>query len=81
MFHQFFAMVANEYSEQIAAMPYGYSMNSLVLLHHWGEDFELTRWNKLVEKVSFHKLTFRVSQNVKANKNDYYNWIISNYSN
>jgi len=37
MFHLFFAMVAKEYPEQIAAMPYGYSMNSLVLLHHCDE--------------------------------------------
>ena len=40
IFHLFFAMVANEYPEEIAAMPHGQSQNSLVLLHHWSETFE-----------------------------------------
>lgn len=40
IFHLFFAMVANEYPEEIAAMPHGQSQNSIVLLHHWSETFE-----------------------------------------
>ncbi len=79
IFHLFFSMVAKEYPEQISAMPYGYSMNSLVLLHHWGELFEQKKWDKLTEKVSFHKLAFRTSEYVKQNKDDYYHWIISKY--
>lgn len=80
IFHLFFSMVAKEYPEQIAAMPYGYSMNSIVLLHHWGETFDQKKWDKLTSKVSFHKLAFRVSQSVIENKNDYYNWIVLNYT-
>lgn len=59
IFHLFFAMVAKEYPEQITAMPYGYSMNSLALLHHWGENFDHAKWNILTSKVCFHKITFR----------------------
>ena len=81
IFHLFFAMVAQEYSKEIAAMPYGYSMRSLTLLHHWDESFVQKKWDNLTSKVCFHKLAFRVSQSVIDNKNDYYNWIISNYSN
>lgn len=78
IFHLFFAMVAKEYPDEIAAMPYGYSMKSLTLLHHWSEPFEQRRWNKLTEKVCFHKLACRVSVKAKNNKNDYYNWILKN---
>ena len=81
MFHLFFKLVAKEYPEQIAAMPYGYSMWSLTLLHHWGERFNQEKWDRLTEKVSFHKLAFRTSESVKQSKDDYYNWIISNYTN
>ena len=79
IFHLFFSMVAKVYPEQIAAMPYGYSMNSLVLLHHWGEAFDQKKWDKLISKVCFHKLAFRTNELVKQNKDDYYNWIISKY--
>lgn len=79
IFHLFFSMVAKEYPEQITAMPYGYSMNSLVLLHHWGELFNQTRWEKLTGKVSFHKLAYRINNNVIKNKDNYYRYIIQTY--
>ena len=72
-------MVAKEYPEQIAAMPYGYSMNSLVLLHHWGETFDQKKWDKLTSRVSYHKLAFRVRESVRENKNNYYNRILELY--
>ena len=78
IFHLFFAMVAKEYPEEIAAMPYGYSMRSLTLLHHWNETFSQKQWDRLVSKVSFHKLAFRVGDKAKNNINSYYNWIINN---
>ena len=77
IFHLFFAMVAKEYQEEIAAMPYGYSMRSLTLLHHWNETFDQTKWNKLISRVSFHKLAFRVDQKTKENKNNFYNYILN----
>ena len=79
IFHLFFAKVAKEYPEQIAAMPYGYSVNSLVLLHHWGEQFDQNKWDKLVANVCFHKLAFRVNEEVKTNKNNYFNHILETY--
>lgn len=79
IFHLFFAMVAKEYPEQIAAMPYGQSQNSLVLLHHWGEKFDQKKWDKLANKVCFHKLAFRTKNEIKNNKHNYYNWILDNY--
>lgn len=79
IFHLFFAMISKEYPEQIAAMPYGQSQNSLVLLHHWGEKFDQRKWDKLTSEVCFHKLAFRVSQNVKEDKSNFYNHILSQF--
>jgi len=79
IFHLFFAIISKEYSEQIASMPYGQSQNSLVLLHHWGEEFEQKKWDKLTSQVCFHKLAFRVGEDVQNNKENYYNYILTEY--
>lgn len=76
IFHLFFAMISKEYPEQMAAMPYGQSQNSLVLLHHWGEKFEQKKWDKLTSQVCFHKLAFRIPQNVKEDEGNFYNYIL-----
>ena len=76
IFHLFFEMVAREFPEQVVAMPYGNSMDSLVLLHHWEEAFNQKKWDRLTRQVCFHKLAFRVSNETKKDKNNYYNWII-----
>lgn len=72
-------MISKEYPEQILAMPYGHSQNSLVLLHQWGEKFDQQKWDKLTNQVCFHKLAFRVSDDVKNNKENYYNHILNEY--
>ena len=79
IFHLFFAMISKEYPEQIAAMPYGQSQNSLVSLHHWGEKFDQKKWDNLTSKVCFHKLAFRVGEDVQNNKENYYNYILTEY--
>lgn len=79
IFHLFFVMISKEYPEQIAAMPYGQSQNSLVLLHHWGEKFEQKKWDKLTSHVCVHKLAFRVSEETKKNKESYYYYILNTY--
>ncbi len=79
IFHLFFALISKEYPEQITAMPYGQSQNSLVLLHHWEEGFEQKKWDKMTENVCFHKLAHRVRESVKNNKNSYYNKVLELY--
>lgn len=79
VFHLFFAMISKEYPEQIAAMSYGQSQNSLVLLHHWDEKFDQKKWDKLTSQVCFHKLAFRVGENVTKDKENYYNYILTEY--
>ncbi len=79
IFHLFFAMISKEYPEQMMEMPYAQSQRSLVLLHHWGEKFDQRKWDKLTSEVCFHKLAFRVSQNVKEDKSNFYNHILSQF--
>lgn len=79
IFHLFFAMISKVYPEQITAMPYGQSPNSLALLHHWGEKFEQKKWYKLTSHVCVHKLAFRVKDNIRNDKDNYYNWILNNF--
>lgn len=80
IFHLFFAMISKEFPEQMAAMPYAQSQNSLVLLHHWGERFEQRKWDKLTDQVCFHKLAFRTKDSVKATRENYYNYILNTYN-
>ncbi len=80
IFHLFFSMLSKEYTEEILAMPYGQSMNSLVIMHHLGEKFNQEKWEKLTQRVSFHKLAFRVSKEIKEDKDNYFNKIISLYT-
>ncbi len=76
IFHLFFEMVAREYPEQVGAMPYGCSQESIALMKHWNETFKQRQWDKLVSKVAFHKLSHRVSEEVKNNNDNYYNYIL-----
>lgn len=76
IFHLFFALVAKEYPKKIAAMPYGSSQRSIALMHHLGDTFNKEKWDKLVSKVSFHKLSFRLSDDIKNNKDNYYNYVL-----
>lgn len=80
IFHLFFSMISKEYPEEILSMPYGQSMNSLALLHHWGERFDQQKWDKLTSHVSFHKLAYRVSEETKKNKESYYYHILEQFN-
>lgn len=80
IFHLFFGFLSKEYPEEIAAMPYGQSMNSLVIMHHLGDKFDQEKWDKLTRRVCFHKLAFRVSDKVKEGKENYFNKVIQIYS-
>lgn len=79
LIHLFFEMAAREFPEMIATMPYGNSMDSLILLHHWGEPFHQKKWDRLTKQVAFHKLNFRVSEQIKKDKENYYNRILDDY--
>ncbi|MBQ6822962.1 MAG: hypothetical protein IJP39_11170 [Bacteroidales bacterium] len=79
IFHLFFSMLREVFPEEIAAMPYGYCMRSLALVHHWGEHFDRERWDRLVSRVSFHKLTYDIKPEVLRNKDSYYQYLIKDF--
>lgn len=79
IFHVFFSMIAKEYPDIIANMPYGYSVWSLTLENHWDESFNQKKWDKLTSLVCFHKLYYRVDDKLNNDKGNYYNWILEKY--
>ena len=81
IFHLFFTMAAEEYPEQVATMPYGDSVWSTTLMHHLGDTFNKEKWDKLVSKVSIHKLTYRLNDDIKNNKDNYYNYVLKSQTN
>lgn len=81
IFHLFFTMVAKDFPEQIAAMPYGYSVWSITLMHHLSDTYNKEQWDRLVSKVSFHKLAFRLRADIKNNNKNYYNYVLKSQNN
>lgn len=80
IFHLFFAVLSKEYPEQMLAMPYANSRDSLVLLNHWIEQFDKEKWDRLTARVTFQKLSARPDKaTVKASGN-FYNEILRIYS-
>lgn len=79
IFHVFFSMIAKEYHEMIANMPYGYSVWSLTLENHWEEPFIQKKWDKLINLVNFHKLYYRIDESVEKDKDNFYNRILEEY--
>ena len=44
-----------------------------------GEEFDRRKWDKLTSEVCFHKLAFRVREDIKKDKENYYNYILTEY--
>lgn len=77
MFHRFIEMIFCLRPEIAKAMPYGYSPNCHILVHHWTEPFNQAQWDKLIGKVYFHKLAHQIDDRIYDNKNNYFNHIIA----
>ena len=79
LIHYFFSLLAREYPEEIASMPYGYSVWSITLVAHWGETFSQKKWDKLTSIVNFHKLAYTIDDKVKQDKGNFYNFVLRKY--
>lgn len=77
IFHFFFLLLAREYPEIVSKMPYGYSINSLLLMDHWNDPFEQGKWKSIVSLTPFHKLSYRVSKETQGNPGNIYNYILN----
>ena len=64
------------YPQEIAAMPYGYAVPSITLVHHWGEKFDKEKWERFTSKVCFHKLAYSVKKEILEGKGNYYHYIV-----
>ena len=79
MFHLFFTMLRDVYPNEIAAMPYGYAVPSITLVHHWGEKFDKEKWERFTDKVCFHKLAYSVKKEVLEGEGNYYKYILTEF--
>lgn len=76
LFHLFFDMLREVFPEQITAMPYAYAPRSMALVKHWGEQFDEGRWQRLVSRVCFHKLTYMPYKVPAKGEGTYYEYIL-----
>ena len=69
------------FQEEIGAMPYAYVPRSLALVHHWGEPFDEAKWQRLTERVCFHKLTYMKDIVPVKVEGTYHEFILNNNGN
>ena len=79
IFHQFFAWIAQEYPNEIAAMPRGNRLPPLQLGARLDQPFDADWWNRFTNRCAFHKLNFRVAERIKHPINTYYAHILEQY--
>ena len=64
IFHLFFSMIAREYTDEIAKMPVLNSYHCTELLKHLGEHCQSEQLQRFLLKVSIHKLSCRINDEV-----------------
>lgn len=77
--HLFFNEVAKVFPEQIKSMPYGWSVPSISLGAHLHADFNQEKWNRFTSHVHWHKMTYRLHEDVLKGVNNNYHYIISTF--
>ena len=68
IFHLFFTMIASKYPEEVAAMPLLNSYHCIELLKHLGEHGQSDKLQRFLSKVSIHKLSCRLNEDVLEDK-------------
>ena len=64
IFHLFFGMIARKYTDEVARMPVLNSYQCIELLKHLSEPCQSERLQRFLSKVSIHKLSCRLSEDV-----------------
>ena len=77
MFHDFFYTIAQMYPAEIAAMPRRNRLLPLMLLQRLGDDYDEKWMVELKSRCNLHKLNYRVSAEMLANKNNFYHSIVN----
>lgn len=68
IFHLFFSMITRKYPDEVAAMPLLNSFHCVELLKHLGEHDQSDKLQRHLSKVSIHKLSCRLSEEVLEDK-------------
>ena len=79
IFHRFFMMIAEERPDWIKNITPANSLACLVLEQRVCEDVDKEWFERHINRVSFHKMNYRVSEKAIHNKNSYYNHILMQY--
>lgn len=77
IFHRFIEMIFHLRPVVVKEMPYGFSPDCHILVHHWTEKFDRQKWDKLTGRICFHKLAHQIDERIYKDKNNYFNHIIS----
>lgn len=80
VFHRLFDLIAEERPIVISRIPYAYSPDALVLGHNLGRIYNKESWERLVSKVAFHKLTYKIADDVKNTEGNYYHHVLNLYN-
>jgi len=80
IFHLILGRLMPEFPEMIGNMPCADSYQAISLVNNWHKPFRQSSWDKLTANVHFHKLAWKVSRNTIKDKDNYYNFIIQNFS-
>lgn len=62
--HLFFGMIARKYTDEVAKMPVLNSYHCIELLNHLGERGQSENLHRFLSKVSIHKLSYRLGQEI-----------------
>lgn len=77
--HLFFSEVAKVFPEQIQSMPYGWSMPSISLGAHLHAEFNPEKWDRFTSQVHWHKMTYRLHDDVLNGISNNYRHIIATF--
>ena len=79
LFHQFFGWLAQEFPDEVAAMPRGNRLPPLRLGSHLADSFDAQWWEQLTSYCAFHKVNYREAERVKNHQGTVYAHIVKTY--
>lgn len=71
-------MIREVFPEEIAIMLFVYAVRHIALAKHCGKKLDQEKWDRLVGKVCFPKLTDVIARRIQADSDNYYRWILDN---
>lgn len=79
LFHMFFKIATDIYSEEWKKVPYSNHINNHLLFNEFSNKFSKTRLEKICKITSFHKLSYKIDENF--DKGSFYCKLVKNGEN